>query len=175
MDRLAQAPALKRRTRSLLGMLVLAGALGAAVFAQLRHEEALAPEPLTRIDAAAVHSLSVSCRGCTTRRFEKRSGHWRMLQPQDAAADDEAVERLVAIANTPIRFRHAAGELDPKKLGLDPPLAILALDGATLKFGTTDAIHGDRYVEVEDDGTIALAPDRFSARLFASPENEIAH
>lgn len=174
MDRLAQAPALKRRTRSLLGLLVLVGALGVAVYAQLRHEESLAPEPLTRIDAAAVRSLSVSCQGCTARRFEKRDGHWRMLEPRDAAADDAAVERLAAIANTPIRLRHAAGELDPKKLGLDPPLATLTLDGTSLKFGTTDAIHGDRYVEVEADGTIALAPDRFSARLFAAPEGEIA-
>jgi hypothetical protein len=39
-----------------------------------------------------------------------------------------------------------------------------------LKFGTTDAIRNDRYVEYR--GTIALVPDRFSALLFASPESE---
>ncbi len=169
---MAQAPALKRRTRHLLGLGAVAVALGLAVFAQLRHEQALAPEPLTRIDAAAVRAVAVRCEGCTVRRFEKRDGHWHMLEPEDAAANDAAVERLVAIANAPIRFRHAAGQLDPKKLGLDPPLATLALDATTLRFGTTDAIHGDRYVEV--DGAIALVPDRFSVHLFATPDSERA-
>ncbi len=172
MDRLAQAPPVKRRTRQLLGLVVLTAALGVAVFAQLRHERSLAPEPLTRIDVGAVRSVAVRCDGCTTRRFEKRDGHWHMLEPQETAADDAAVERLVAIAATPIRFRHAPGALDPKKLGLDPPLATLVLDGTTLRFGTTDAIHGDRYVEV--DGAIALAPDRFSVHLFATPDSERA-
>ncbi len=60
----------------------------------------------------------------------------------------------------------------PTKLGLEPPVATLEVDGTVLKFGTTDAIHNDRYVEV--GGTIALVPDRFSALLFATPEGEVA-
>lgn len=164
---------MRRGTRSLLGMALLAAALGAAVVVQLRHEETLVAETLTALDPSGVRAVTVSCQGCTTRRFEKRDGHWRMLEPREVAASDEAVERLVAIAGATIRFRHAAGDLDPKKVGLDPPLATLALDGTTLTFGTTDAIHGDRYVEV--GGTVALVPDRFSARLFAAPESEVAH
>lgn len=162
---------MRRRTRMQLFLLALAAVLGAAVYAQLRHERELAAEPLTTIDAADVRTVAVACEGCLARRFEKRDGHWRMLEPQARDADDAAVEKLIAIADAPIRFRHAQGELDPKKLGLDPPLATLALDETVLKFGSTDAIHGDRYVEV--DGAIALVPDRFSARLFAAPENEL--
>ena len=60
--------------------------------------------------------------------------------------------------------------MDATKLGLEPPVATLAVDGTVLKFGTTDAIHNDRYVEA--GGTIALVPDRFSVLLFASPESE---
>ncbi len=63
-------------------------------------------------------------------------------------------------------------EVVPTKLGLDPPIATLEVDGAVLKFGTTDAIRNDRYVEF--GGTIALVPDRFSALLFATPEGEVA-
>lgn len=163
---------MRRRTRTQLILLALAAALGAIVYAQLRHEDTLVPEPLTAIDPAAVRAVAVACDGCMPRRFEKDGTQWRMLEPYAREADTAAVAKLVAIAGAPVRFRHAAGELDPKKLGLDPPLATLVLDGTTLKFGTTDAIHGDRYVEV--DGAVALVPDRFSARLFAAPENEVA-
>ncbi|MBO9661330.1 hypothetical protein [Dokdonella sp.] len=163
---------MRRRTRTLWFLSALVAVLGAAVYAQLRHERSLVAEPLTAIDPAAVRSVAVACQGCTSRRFEKRDGRWRMLEPYAQDADAEAVDKLVAIATAPVRYRHAAGALDPKKLGLDPPLASLLLDGVALRFGTTDAIHGDRYVEV--DGTVALVPDRFSARLFAAPENELA-
>lgn len=163
---------MKRRTRTLVFLLSTAALLGAAVFAELRREQTLAFDPLTAIDPAAVRSLAVDCNACKTRRFDKVDGHWQMREPFARAADDAAVDKLAAIARAPVRFRHAVGELEAGKLGLDPPQATLTLDGTTLKFGTTDAIHGDRYVEVGD--RIALVPDRFSALLFAAPENETA-
>lgn len=154
---------------------ILAGAvalLALAVWLQLGRERSRATDPLTAIDPAAVRRVAVDCRGCTPRRFEKIGAHWRMLEPQAQAADDAAVESLIAIARAPVRLRHAVGELDAGKVGLDPPLATLELDGLRLQFGDTDAIHGDRYVEA--GGAIALVPDRFSVRLFARPENELA-
>jgi hypothetical protein len=162
----------KRRTRTLAFLAAAAAALGALVLAELRRERGLAPEPLTAIDPTAVRSLVVACNGCTTRRFEKEDGRWQMRAPRTGAADAAVVDRLAAIARAPVRLRHAAGELDPARVGLDPPQATLQLDGTLLKFGTTDAINGDRYVEA--GGSIALVPDRFSALLFAAPENGLA-
>jgi hypothetical protein len=95
-----------------------------------------------------------------------------MREPKAQPANDRAVARLAAIARAPVRYRRPAAGLDPKKLGLEPPVATLDADGTLLKFGTTDAIRNDRYVEA--GGTIALVPDRFSALLFASPEAELA-
>jgi hypothetical protein len=95
-----------------------------------------------------------------------------MREPKTQAANDRAVARLAAIVRAPVRYRRPAGELDAAKLGLDPPAATLEVDGTLLKFGTTDAIRNDRYVEA--GGTIALVPDRFSALLFATPESELA-
>lgn len=163
---------MKSRARTNLFLLATVVLLGAAAYAELRREDALALDPLTTLDPAAVRALRVECNGCTSRRFEKNAGHWRMLEPQVAIADDARVDRLAAIARAPVRFRHAAGTLDAKKLGLDPPWATLQLDATRLRFGTTDAIRGDRYVEV--GSTIALVPDRFSALLFAKPESELA-
>ena len=163
---------MRRQTRTNLFLLAMVALLGVAVFAELRRENAIARDVLTHLDPDAVRTLSVTCQGCTKRRFEKIDGHWRMREPRDAAASDERVARLAAIVAAPVRYRRPASELDPAKVGLAPPVATLEVDGLALKFGTTDAIHNDRYAEVGD--TIALVPDRFSALLFATPESELA-
>jgi len=162
---------MSRRARTNVILLAVVALLGAAVYAELRREETLV-DPLTSLQIDAVRTLSVTCNGCKTRRFEKDGAHWRMLEPYAQAADDRAIARLLDIARAPVRLRHARGELDAKKIGLDPPQATLQLDGTLLKFGKNDAIDGDRYAEV--DGVVALVPDRFSVLLFASPENELA-
>jgi hypothetical protein len=163
---------MKRRTRSLAWLVLALAVLTAAVQLQLRHERAQALDPLTALDTHAVRRLVVECRGCATRRFERIDGHWRMLEPRTGAADPEAMASLLAIANAPVRYRHAAGDIDPVRVGLVPPQATLRLDATVLTFGGTDAIHGDRYVAIGD--AIALVPDRFSVRLFSSPGSELA-
>ena len=163
---------MRRQTRTNLFLLVMVVLLGIAAFAELRRESAMARDPLTTIDPDTIRVLAIQCQGCTTRRYEKSNGHWVMREPKVSPARDEAVARLAAIVRAPVRFRRPAGELDPSKLGLRPPVATLEVDGVPLKFGTTDAIHNDRYVEF--GGTIALVPDRFSALLFAAPESELA-
>jgi len=163
---------MKRRTRSFAMLIGACAVLGAAVWLQVRREQTLARDPLTTIDLAAVRTLRVDCRGCTSRRFERVDGHWQMSEPRDVRADDAAVERLLDIATAPVRFRHAQGSLDAKKIGLDPPQAVLTLDARALRFGATDAINGDRYVDTGD--AIALVPDRFSALLFEPAEREMA-
>lgn len=163
---------MKRRTRTNVFLAAMVGLLGAGVYAELRREDAIAIVPVTQIDPASVRDVRITCSECSPRHFSKVDGHWRMLEPLVGAADDARIERILAIARAPVRFRHAAGELDAKRLGLDPPFATLQLDDAVMTFGTTDAIHGDRYVRVGD--TIALVPDRFSALLFTKPEGELA-
>jgi hypothetical protein len=161
-----------RRTRTNVILAAMVVLLGAAAIAEIRREQALMRDPLTTLNPEQIKSLAITCQGCTARRFEKVDGHWLMREPKSQAANDTAVARLAAIVRAPVRYRRAAAELDPKKLGLDPPVATLDADGTLLKFGTTDAIRNDRYVEA--GGTIALVPDRFSALLFATPETELA-
>lgn len=163
---------MRRRTRTNVILLAMVVLLGAAVYAEIRREQALMRDPLTTLDPEAIRSLAITCTGCTARRFEKVDGHWMMREPKSEPANDKAVARLAAIVRAPVRYRRPAAEVDPSKLGLDPPLATLDADGTLLKFGTTDAIRNDRYVEA--GGTIVLVPDRFSALLFATPETELA-
>lgn len=162
---------MRRRTRQLLVAAAAAVALAAAVGLQIRHERAGLPQPLTRIDTAAVGTVVVGCRGCATRRFEKTADGWQMREPYALPADDAAVAGLLAIAAIPVRTWYADGALDPSRLGLDPPLIELQLDAQRIAIGTTDAIDSDRYLGV--DGRIARAPDRFSPRLLNVPEAEL--
>jgi hypothetical protein len=163
---------MRRKTRTNVILLATVVLLGVAVYAEIRREAALMRDPLTSLNPDQITTLAVACQGCTARRFEKVAGHWLMREPKSQAANDRAVARLAAIVRAPVRYRRPAAEVDPKKLGLDPPIATLEADGTLLKFGTTDAIRNDRYVEAGD--TIALVPDRFSALLFATPETELA-
>jgi hypothetical protein len=163
---------MRRKTRTNVILLAMVVLLGAAAFAEIRREQALMQDPLTTLNPDQITTLAIACQGCTARRFEKVGGHWLMREPKSQPANDAAVARLAAIVRAPVRYRRAVADLDPSKLGLDPPVATLAVDGTLLKFGTTDAIRNDRYVEVGD--TIALVPDRFSALLFAMPETELA-
>jgi hypothetical protein len=163
---------MRRKTRANVILLAMVVLLSAAVYAEIRREQALMQDPLTSLQPDAIKSLAIACQGCTARRFEKVDGHWLMREPKSQPANDKAVARLAAIVRAPVRYRRPAAEVDPAKLGLDPPIATLDADGTLLKFGTTDAIRNDRYVQA--GSTIALVPDRFSALLFATPETEVA-
>ena len=163
---------MRRQTRTNVILAAMVVLLGAAVYAEILRERALMQDPLTTLQPEAIRTLAIECQGCTARRFEKVDGHWLMREPKAQAANDKAVARLAAIVRAPVRYRRPVAEVDPSKLGLDPPVATLDADGTLLKFGTTDAIRNDRYVEV--GGTVALVPDRFSALLFATPETELA-
>lgn len=162
---------MRRRSRHLLAAIAAAAALAAAVALQLHHERAALPQALTPIDTATVSTVTVRCRGCVTRRFEKTRDGWQMREPYALPADPAAVEKLLAIAGIPVRTWYAQDALDPTRLGLEPALIELQLDTVVIRIGTTDVIDSDRYLRV--DGRIARAPDRFSPRLLAVPESEL--
>jgi len=158
---------MRRRTRTIVFLLAATALLAAAVFAELRHERALAFDPLTTIDAARVQRIEVECAGCTAHRYERLAdGGWRLRAPRDEPADTAMVARLLAVARAPVRFRRPASAFETARIGLAPPQATLRLDDATIAFGTTDAIRNDRYVETGD--SIALVPDRYVALVFAA-------
>ena len=146
--------------------------LGAGVWAELGRERALAVQPLTALDPASVQRLEIRCRDCTTRRFERDSAGWRMLEPYAQPANADAVARLLAIVRAPVRTRAALSDYDAAKLGLAPAQFILKYDDVTIEIGNEDPIEHDRYAHVGEE--LLRVPDRFSARLLESPESELA-
>lgn len=162
---------MQRTARTNLLLIAVAGVLGLAVYWQVKKETAGFEAPLSNLDPTRVERVSASCRACTERRFERRDGHWWMLEPYALPASDAMVERLIGIAASPVRSRRPLTDLDPAKIGLDPPLMQLELDGRRFEFGMTDVLQGDRYVRSDD--AVAMVPDRFSPFLSAAPESEL--
>ncbi|MEZ5462662.1 hypothetical protein [Dokdonella sp.] len=162
---------MQRATRTNLILVGIAGLLGLAVFWQVGTETARFEPPLSTLDPARVERVAVNCHACTVRRFERRDGQWQMLEPYALPADDAMVERLIDIAASPVRLRRPLHELEPKKIGLDPPLMQLVLDDESFDIGVTDALRGDRYVRSGD--VVAMLPDRFSPFLTATAESEL--
>lgn len=161
--------------RALRQNLLLAGGvalLGVLAWATVSQEQSALSAPLTRIDTSQVAELRVRSAQQPLRRFQRQGEGWQMREPFDLPAQNEAVARLLAIAAAPPRQWLDATTLDPRKIGLDPPQAVLQLDAQTIEIGSTDALRGDRYVRAA--GRIALVPDRFSAWLLAPPESELA-
>lgn len=152
----------------LLGLVVL---LGLAAWWQVEREVAGFEPPLSTLDTSAVRRIEVNCRQCQRRVFERDGAHWTMRQPYDLPADDAVVARLLSIARSPVRRRHALDAFDAAKVGLAPPLMRLVLDDTHFDIGLTDALGGDRYVRTGD--RIAMVPDRFSPFLVAAPESEL--
>jgi hypothetical protein len=162
---------MRKTTQSILFLATLVAALAAAVYAELAHEQRQVPAPLTALDAAAVQRLEVRCLGCQTRRFQRVSGDWRMLEPYALPADTESVARLLAITHASVRARRPMSDYDAVKLGLDPAQITLAFDDLVVAIGGEDPIDHDRYVRIS--GELLNVPDHFSARLLEAPESEL--
>lgn len=160
-------------TRNLILLALGVALLGAAVYAQLEHERALAPQPVTALDTDKVRRLEIVCLSvCRSRRFERNEAGWQMLEPYAQPARAEAIAHLLAVARAPARMRANAHDYDLSKLGLAPPLLTLRLDDSVIAVGDEDPIEHDRYMLVGAE--LLRVPDRFSARLLEAPEGELA-
>lgn len=162
---------MRKSTRSLLILAIVASVLGVAVYADLARERGLVPQPVTQLDPARATHLEIRCQSCTARVFERVDGVWWMKQPHNAKANPEAVARLLAVVHALARTRAAIAGYDAAKLGLEPPQITVIADATRIDIGGEDPIDHDRYVRVGEE--LLRVPDRFSARLLESPESEL--
>jgi hypothetical protein len=162
---------MRRASRSNLILLGLVVLLGLAAWWQVEREVAGFEPPLSTLDVAAIRRIEVNCLQCQRRLFERDGALWTMREPYVLPADQAVVARLLSIAHSPVRRRHALDAFEAAKVGLAPPLMSLDLDDTHFDIGLTDALGGDRYVRTGD--RIAMVPDRFSPFLVAAPESEL--
>ena len=95
----------------------------------------------------------------TNLKLERRSdGHWWLVDPFEAPADDSSASYLLGIAldrrGTPV----PAGDADPRKLGLEPPRVVLELQA-----GRANGPSGTRRQSIEI-GAVDLDGKRIDVR-----------
>lgn len=161
-----------RKTRRNLALLAMIVVLGLLIAAQLGAEREDAADRTLWSPDTPVTTIAVECRQCEARSFERIDGHWWMRQPYPLPADEEAVQRLLAVAQQPVTWRDA-GVLSLAALGLEPAHAHLRLDAMEIAFGGTDAIDGLRYTRVGE--RIGRMADHVIYRLQVPPLAELDH
>ena len=163
---------MRRATHIQLGLALLVAVLGGFVWWTLSSQTPAAPDTLLPLAPDAVTQIDIRTRDNPVRRFEKRDEHWWMLAPNQGRADDEHLERLAAISAEKVLRWRPASEFDPVKIGLDPPFAVLHINGHELRLGGVAALAPQRYVLV--NGHVALIAARYSTDIATTPESEMA-
>lgn len=150
---------MNRRARLNVGLLAAALGLGVAVFVASRKEPA--GPPLTPYTAAAIERIALEHPGAPAIRLEKKDGHWHMVEPVQAEADEFEVNALIGLADRETQLKVEGGV--PKELGLDPPGYTLTLNDRAIAFGGVESLEYRRYVQTPDG--VFLIEDPPSAAL----------
>ncbi len=119
------------------------------------------PPPLTRLSPARIQQIRLIRAGQTI-ELQRHNGVWWL---GEARADRQRVAQLLGIATTPslAHFPLPQGRL--AAFGLQPPETILWLDQTELRFGTTEPLSGQRYLQIGDQ--VHLIGDGFRHHLNA--------
>lgn len=125
-----------------------------------------AREPLSAVRPAAVSLIVLTRQNQPPVRIERRAEQWWMSSPLQARADEFQVMRLLTILDAQPTARMPAG--DSSRFELDPPSAILDIDGVQYAFGGINTVTREQYVQRGD--TVYAVELRHGAALPAQPE-----
>lgn len=140
-------------------VLILAGLLALVIYEPGKTES---PETkkLTSLDPDTVQEISIESPGRPPLLLTKKSGHWHMQKPLMMPANTGRIQQLLKITQAKSIADYAMRRVDANQLQLDTPSLSLKLDDVLLRFGTTDALGGSRYVQMGN--TVHLITDRYS-------------
>ena len=157
--------------RARVNLLLLAGVILAGWLAwhDAGEEEAAAPPPVpvTALDPAIVARVTIA-RGSDDQRIElaREAGRWWLHRDgQRLPADEVRVREVLRLADATGATRYPLAEVDAAALGLQPPRAVVTLDGRALRIGAQEPLRYLRYVE--SAGTVHLVPDTAYVHLAA--------
>ncbi len=149
------------RTYLNLGLLVVVGGLGAALWLGDRKDDA--KKPLTALSPSAVERIAIEHPGSPAIKLAKQDGVWKLLEPVAADTDSFEVSALVGLADTS-REGVLEGASNLAELGLDPAAFRITLNDQTLDFGGDEPLKYRKYVRVAG-GDVALIQNPSSAAL----------
>ncbi len=158
---------MKRSARSRLLLLLGVAALTALALWQWQRDARAVPGALLALDPAAITQVTLQLGDAPAAHYAKRDGHWWRADGQ--RADDRYLATLTDAAAAPVLQWRAASDFDAAKIGLDPPQAVLTLDGQRLVFGAMSATGPQCYVGMGE--RVALVSLRFMPREAATSEH----
>lgn len=138
---------MSRAARQRLWLLLGVAVLLALSLWQARRDRAAAPGTLLGLDPAAISRVELQLGHGAAQHYARRDGHWWRTDGTPARVDDARLDTLAGIAAAPVEHWRPAGDLDPAKVGLAAPRAVLTLDGHALRFGGVAAIGRRCYVQ----------------------------
>ncbi len=92
--------------------------------------------------------------------LSKTDSQWRMIKPYNNLSNTLRINKLMALVNAKSHAQYSATDINIKQLGLFTPDLIIKLNDTKLAFGTTDALNGYRYIQINN--TVHLITDHFS-------------
>jgi hypothetical protein len=153
--------------RWLINLLLLALMFLLVSLIQRDITRARTPPILSDLIASDLLLIEIVREGEPTMKLGQSLQGWRLEAPMQMDADQDRVDSLIAILNTPVHrsIPQAAADLD--QLGLASPRIRLRLNTLELAFGGIDPVGHFRYVASE--GLVHLIDDRFHHLLIAPP------
>lgn len=125
-----------------------------------------AREPLSAVRPAAVNHIQLTRQNQPPVRIERRADQWWLSAPLQARADEFQVMRLLTILDAQPTARMPAA--DASRFELNPPSAILDIDGVQYAFGGINTVTREQYVLRGD--TVYAVELRHGAALPARAE-----
>ena len=148
------------RTRLNLGLAFALAGLIALVFLEPDGNEIPIVKTLTQLKPDEVINIRVQSPGHTDIDLQKINGHWQMLAPFIAPANQHRLVQLLDVASAKSLATYNVDKTDTTQLKLDTPSLTLTLNNSRLDFGGTAPMGGSRYVRI--DQSVHLITDRYS-------------
>jgi Domain of unknown function (DUF4340) len=163
-------------TRTLLNLVLFLAVLGLALVAWLKPgvKPPDAPRSITSgLTPEQTGSITVERLTRDPLKFSRHDGRWFLLaENRELPAADFQVRALLRLLETTATRHYPAGSLDLASLGLEPPQAEVTLDDINFRFGSTDALKNQRYVQIGD--TVYLIDDQYQHLLNADWPNFVS-
>jgi len=123
--------------------------------------------PLTTIAPQSIESIDIRRDNKPELRFRKSNSIWLMTAPLEVRANDDRINAMLQLLQTPSFNRLQSMDHDLSRFDLAPPAVVLREDAHEFQFGGTNPLEGRRYVMI--GATIHLIPDGLFPQLQQDP------
>jgi hypothetical protein len=160
------------KSRWLLNLILLLAVGGIAAFLYLRPQPVDTSAKNYVVSTLAPSSFSKLTIEHPARKpvlLEKQNGNWRLMDPYQSRADEDAVGAVLAIAIATSHHKFPASKA--AQYGLDKPALKVRIGNEEFSFGMYNPLSGEQYVGYKD--SIYLVPSIYSESASLKPEHFI--